>query len=252
MNQRSNRRSPDSRDSAAIRSRPHREQQTESASTKAESIYQVLRDEIVSGALAPGARLDQEWLAGRLDVSRMPLRQALGRLEAEGLIENRPYKGAVVSPLSLAEMEDIYAARRELEGMLAEIGTRRASAATLNQLESFVDEQAEALRHGDMGRFVQLDRSFHLTLYAASNYRQATSIVERLCAQSERYVRIYATTNRGAEASLAEHREILARCRAQDAETCRQLIEAHVQRGFTVLARVISNHHLQLEAGDDR
>src|SRR5690606_8885303 len=128
--------------------------------TKSEATYEALREWIVSGELEPGRRLDQKWLAGVLNVSRMPLRQALQRLESEGLVQNRPYRSAVVSPLSPSEMEDIYAGRAALEGMLAEVGARRCSTEQLVVMEDLLDQQAGALADRDMRRFVTLDRAF--------------------------------------------------------------------------------------------
>jgi len=75
--------------------------------TKTEMAYEQLRRWIVAGRLAPGQRLDQEWLAAELRVSRMPLRQALLRLEADGLIQNEPHRSAIVASLSLAELTDV-------------------------------------------------------------------------------------------------------------------------------------------------
>lgn len=213
--------------------------------TKSEVTYEVLREWIVSGELEPGQRLDQEWLAGTLKVSRMPLRQALQRLESEGLIQNRPYRGAVVSPLSPREMEDIYAARAALEGTLAEVGARRCSAEQLVIMEDLLNQQAGALADRDMRRFATLDRAFHFTLYEASTYPQCLSIVERLWHLSERYRRFYATTKSGAENSLREHWQILETARAHEGEGARKATAAHVERGFQVLSRLITGQGSQ-------
>jgi DNA-binding GntR family transcriptional regulator len=113
--------------------------------TKTEMAHEQLRRWIVSGRLAPGQRLDQAWLAGELRVSRMPLRQALLRLEADGLIHNEPHRGAIVAPLSLAELTDVYAARGAMESMLAEAGAVRAG-------QTEFDLMAEAITAHELGR----------------------------------------------------------------------------------------------------
>src|SRR3546814_18735953 len=80
--------------------------------TKSQGVFETLRHWILIGRLEPGQRLDQEWLAAKLNVSRMPLRQALSRLEADGLVINRPHRSAIVAPLSVTMLEDNYAGRR--------------------------------------------------------------------------------------------------------------------------------------------
>jgi DNA-binding FadR family transcriptional regulator len=79
--------------------------------TKSDWAYAQLRDWIQGGVLDPGQKLDQEWLAAELGISRIPLRHALVKLEADGLVESRPHQGAIVTPLSLEAAEDIYASR---------------------------------------------------------------------------------------------------------------------------------------------
>src|SRR3546814_15298004 len=82
--------------------------------TKSQGVFETIRSWILIGRLEPGQRLDQEWLAAKLNVSRMPLRQALSRLEADGLVINRPHRSAIVAPLSVTMLEEIYAGRRAL------------------------------------------------------------------------------------------------------------------------------------------
>ena len=103
--------------------------------TKAQMVYEQLRDWIVRGKLQPGESVDQERLAGMLDVSRMPLRQALLRLESDRLIERQPHHTGIVTDLSVSDIDDIYGARSALEGLLAEKHVMR-STAELRQLAS--------------------------------------------------------------------------------------------------------------------
>src|SRR5262245_23554654 len=101
---------------------PRDEEQLPEFQTKSQVVYETLRQWILRGRLAPGQTIDQEGLAATLRVSRMPLRQALLKLEADGLIAVRPHRSAVIVPLSPSEIEEIYATRTALEGMLAEVG----------------------------------------------------------------------------------------------------------------------------------
>src|SRR2546429_139671 len=100
--------------------------------------------------------LDQAWLARHMRVSRTPLRQALLKLASERLIDAEPHRSAVVSPLSLVEIEDLYQSRRVLESMLAEVGAARLSDADLRQMRDVVAMQDKAVRAGDPDPFTEL------------------------------------------------------------------------------------------------
>lgn len=207
--------------------------------TKTALVYEQLRRWIVSGHLAPGQRLDQEWLAAELRVSRMPLREALLLLEADGLIQNEPHRSAVVAPLSLAELTDIYAARAAIETMLAEVGAARATEGEFAAMAAAIAEQQEAVAAGELARFVAADRVFHFTLYKSSGYVRAVAMAERLRDQADRYIWHYARYRSGAARSVAEHEELLRQCRAGDAPLAGQLTRDHVNQGLEVLSQLV-------------
>ena len=144
--------------------------------TKVDATYEQLRGWILSGRLKPGEKLDQSLLATQMRVSRTPLRQALLRLAAERLIETEPHRSAMVAPLSLVEIEDLYQSRRVLESMLAEVGTARVTERTLKQMGRILDRQETAVKSGSPERFAELDREFHFLLYRAAGYVRAYDI----------------------------------------------------------------------------
>jgi DNA-binding GntR family transcriptional regulator len=209
--------------------------------TKSQGVYEELRRWILCGKLEPGQRLDQEWLAEALKVSRMPLRQALLRLEADGLVESQPHRGAIVSPLSLKTIEDVYASRIALEGMLAYAGALRGNEDLWNAMDDSIQLQKDAIARRDILRYVKIDRDFHMLLYAASGYERSNAIVSRLREISDRYVLYYARYRSGASKSLKDHHKILAECRSRNAKAVRKLIIAHTQRGLTALNRIIGD-----------
>lgn len=199
-----------------------------------------LRTWILHGQLKHGERLDQTKLAAALNVSRMPLRQALLRLAEEGLIQAPPHRSAVVMGLTRAELEDVYQARRALEGILAEIGCERRTDECMAAMERAVQEQERALTRRNLRRWVDLDRDFHFSLYRAAGLQRSYEITEQLRMSSDRYIRHYASYRTGAADSLAEHREILELCRAGDAGGIREATERHVLRGLETLRQLIS------------
>lgn len=206
--------------------------------TKAEFAYQRLRELVLTGALAPGARLDQDQLAESLAVSRMPLRQALLKLESDGLIQMRPHHSAIVAPLSHSAIEELYAMRRALEGMLAAAGGDKLDDRAFATLDALLGYMAAATVAADWRRFVTLDRSFHRTIYERSGYARAVAEVERLRDASDRYILAFASYRNGASSSLSEHDAILNACRKRDAEEVRALTDAHIARGATVMLQL--------------
>lgn len=206
--------------------------------TKAEFAYQRLRELVLTGELAPGARLDQDQLAESLAVSRMPLRQALLKLESDGLIQLRPHHSAIVTPLSHSAIEELYAMRRALEGMLAAAAGDKLDDRAIATLDGLLGYMSAATMAADWRRFVTLDRSFHRTIYERSGYARAVAEVERLRDASDRYILAFASYRDGASSSLSEHDAILDACRRRDAEEVRALTDAHIARGATVLLQL--------------
>ncbi|HVC03571.1 MAG TPA: GntR family transcriptional regulator [Candidatus Acidoferrales bacterium] len=203
--------------------------------TKVDATYELLRGRILSGRLKPGEKLDQSLLATQMRVSRTPLRQALLRLAAERLIETEPHRSAIVAPLSLIEIEDLYESRRVLESMLAGVGTERISERGLNQLRRVLDMQETAVKSGNPDRFADLDREFHFVLYRAAGYARAFDITQTLRDASERYVRFYTVYKGGAADSLGDHRRILQLCVGRDVQGVRDEVERHIVHGMETL-----------------
>jgi DNA-binding GntR family transcriptional regulator len=208
--------------------------------TKADLAYEQVRHLILTGRLGPGHRLDQDWLASELGISRMPLRQAMLRLIAEGLVDAPPHRSAVVRELSPAELEDLYESRRAIEGMLAENGTTRCTTQDHRSMGQAIRDQERAIRDEDFGRFVEADREFHVRLFRATGYTNACEIAERLYDSTRRYVRVYADRIKGADRSLVEHRQILEHVRAGNAAQVRRHTEEHVRRGLESLRDAVA------------
>jgi len=206
--------------------------------TKVDVAYEQLRRWILTGRLKPGDKLDQNWLASHMRVSRTPLRQALLRLASERLIAAEPHRSAVVASLSLVELEDLYQSRRALESMLAETGAAKLTESTVKEMRDLLAQQERAVAAADPDRFTELDREFHFALYRAAGFSRAYDIIEELRDSSDRYVRFYAVYKNGAAESLLDHRRIFELCIAGDPAAVRQEVEHHVLRGLDTLRAV--------------
>lgn len=219
--------------------------------TKAQMVYEQLRDWIVRGRLQPGESVDQERLAGMLDVSRMPLRQALLRLESDRLIERQPHHTGIVTDLSVSDIDDIYGARSALEGLLAEKGAAVRDADLIAHLTETSAKMAEAVGSADNEGFVVLDRLFHMSLYKASGFPRTIEMFEQLRSAAERYMYYYATGTSGAPLSLVEHEAILAAYRDGKPRLVRKMTEKHLMRSAAEL-RQLAARGLSDTAQSDR
>jgi len=188
----------------------------------------VLEDDIATGRIAPGARLDEATLAERFGVSRTPIREALQQLAATGLVELRPYRGAVVSspdPRRLMEMFEVMA---ELEAMCGRLSARRLTAETQQQLEETLKACARAAEAGNPDTYYFENERFHRALYGASANaflaEQALLLHKRLAPFRRLQLRV---RNRMAS-SQREHSAIVAAIVAGDETAAADLLRAHV------------------------
>jgi DNA-binding GntR family transcriptional regulator len=203
--------------------------------TKGEWAYLQIHHRIQTGQLEPEERLDQDRLARELGVSRVPIRQALIRLEAEGLVTSRPHVGATVAALSLDDADDVYASRGALESMLAGVAVPKLKPGMIKRLQEILDAQRSALNVDDHERFMSLDRLFHGELYRQSGYRHALELVDRLRDLSVRYVGVFLHSKERALAALAEHARILDACSRGDSEAAAAATREHIHYGLEVM-----------------
>jgi DNA-binding GntR family transcriptional regulator len=166
----------------------------------------------------------------------------LVRLEADGLVTSRPHFGATVAPISLADVEDVYASRRVLESMLADAGAQHADEMDHTDLQGLLEEQQQALAEGDNPRFLELDRKFHQTIYRSSGFVRSLELVDRLRDLSDRYIGLFLGNVDRANVALDEHQRILDACRLGNGQAAAQATEEHVARGLEVLREILSDH----------
>jgi len=191
--------------------------------------YQAIRDAIVSGGIAQGARLNQDELAKRLGVSRAPVRDALNRLEAEGLVQTARAGGAVVAEATEQGMVDIYELRAILDAACTRLACERMSDEELSRLQEIVEATERVTDQGDLPGIVQAHAEFHYLVYAASGNAELNRVARNLWDRSYRF-RVLALENReNARHGLAQHRAILTALKARDADRAVAAAEAHDQ-----------------------
>lgn len=198
-------------------------------------ILQNLRTAILDGSLEAHALVRQDELAATYGVSRMPIREAIRLLEAEGLVISRPNRGVVVAPLDSDDAQEIFDVRSALEPLAL-----RRSIPRLTDLQK---EEAKAalyaLEQGDSENSAIAHRAFHLSLHAAAGVRLVRLIGQYLDA-AQRYLRLEATLSETVAKDLREHRALLAATIGGDVPTAVSLMEQHLGdtgREMTALLR---------------
>ncbi len=132
--------------------------------TLRENVTELIRQAIIEGRLEAGSELNQAQLAEQLGISRGPVREALGRLEQEGLIRNVPYKGVYVTSLSPSYVRELFSLRGALETFAVGLGIERLQPEDVSRLEDAVEEMALAAKEDDSLKLVDLDADFHTSL----------------------------------------------------------------------------------------
>ena len=195
-----------------------------------------LRDAILGGHFRPGDRIRQEEVAGQFGASRLPVREALRILAAEGLTELEPHKGARVPRLTQHEVEVIYRMRERLEPLALAESLPRLTAADHDQLGKL---QQRIEDNGDLEKFLDLDREFHLLTYRGCRVEPLNSAVTRLWNSTQHYRRSYVALGGQDRMWLvnAEHRLILDAVLRQDAEDGERYLAGHIRRTRVELSR---------------
>lgn len=196
--------------------------------TVASMTLEALRDGILHGTYPEGEPLRQDAIADDLGVSRIPIREALRQLEAEGLVTFTPHRGAVVSTLSLAEIDEVFSLRADIEADLLRRALPRLSADDIARADAILDGYDRALTTGDVGNWGAFNWQFHATLYAPAARPVTMGIVQRLHQHADRYLRMQLALTHGESRAATEHRAILAAVRHRDGRRATQLLKQHI------------------------
>lgn len=189
--------------------------------------YEIVRRRILVGAMQPGTAVRQDVIAAELGVSKIPLREALGRLEQDGLLKSFPNRGYVVRDLSTDEASEVFALRLKLEPGAVADACRRATPEDHAAAEEALAALEAELAKPD-GDHVSFNRAFHLAMIRPGGHI-TFQLMERLQILAERYVRVHLEPNGRDERASREHREILDAWIRGDAETVEALTANHIR-----------------------
>ncbi|MET8795666.1 GntR family transcriptional regulator [Nocardia sp. NPDC004568] len=196
-----------------------------------QQVCRAIRDDIIRGVFAPGQRLTEDTLAESYGVSRVPVREALRTLEAEGFAYSRPYAGTFVAELTEDEAADLLEIRARLEPLCASRAAYRRTPEQLGRLKELTALGQESVRSGRLDDLTRLNSRFHEVLAEASGSSLLAGLITQL---GWKIAWVYAVElPRRATDSWDEHERICAALEARDAESAERLVTEHIAHATT-------------------
>src|SRR5262245_49834705 len=212
-----------------------------------DAAYERLRDWILDGTLAPEEPLRDEALAEALGMSRTPVREALQRLEDDGLVITTATRRSYVSPLSLQQARDVFPLVATLEALAVRLALPQLDTATLDSMCAANAHLAEALRAGDAGAALEADLALHGAIVACSGNRELVRVLDELKCTVRRIERAFwGAADR--MASVRDHEELIAALTNRDLRTAERVLARNWERGLAW----INPEHAEAAAAVDR
>jgi DNA-binding GntR family transcriptional regulator len=204
-------------------------------STMVDVVYAYVRDAIMSGDLPPGSRIAQDRIAEELGTSRMPLREALRRLEEFGFVVIKPHRGAFVAVPSIDEIRNSYEVRTVLEAASAAKAATNMDDERVERLRQILNEARDALEAGDHARLAEANALFHRTGHEATGNEVMQRLIKDLTVHCQRYRLLHATLSDRTVEALHEHEEILDAWARRDPEAASHWIELNLRNSAEAL-----------------
>lgn len=206
---------------------------------RGELIADAIRSSILRGHFRPGDKLDQQEIADELALSRIPVREALRTLEAEGMIIMRPNRGAVVAEGTVKELSELYFIRGVLEGAAAERAAGHMDEKRLEEMKSIIEA---ANRTNELNELLSLNNDFHMTLYGAFPQPIMAELIQQMGNKVAPYNRMYldlAGSNKAA--AWDDHRRIYEACKSRDPELAKIETQRHLDKVLSTLVLEMGN-----------
>ena len=194
-----------------------------------EVVFNVLRKEILRGDLKPGERLMEIQLANRLGVSRTPVREAIRKLELEGLVLMIPRRGAEVAKITEKSLRDTLEVRGTLEKLAVTLACQRIADKELEELKKAADHCGTFLKKNDIMGIAKADEKFHNVIYHATNNQKLIKILSNLSEQVYRYRVEYLKHENAPAQIIKEHKQLLEAIEARDEELASKIADVHIE-----------------------
>ena len=195
-----------------------------------EIVYEQLKRQILTGRITPGTRMMEVELADEMGVSRTPVREAIRKLEKEGLVTIEPRRGAYASDISVKDMVDTLEVREDLEGLAAALAAERMTEEQIDELVKITEGYSEAILNSDTEKIIHYDEKFHKHIVSCSGNKTLIQLSEIVQELALRFRYIYYDDFSRYENMPVEHRQIIAAITSGDADTARMSADSHVKK----------------------
>jgi DNA-binding GntR family transcriptional regulator len=204
------------------------------------AVAEKLRDQIIRGEIPEGAQLRQDAIATQFQVSRIPVREALRQLDAEGLIAIVPNRGAVVPALSPEDIEELFSIRALLEPEVLKLSIPRLTEDDFSEAEAVLQKYVSELRREDhVSAWGRLNWDFHSILYSRARQPRFMAIIRNVNNSGERYTRLQLYLTHGIARANEEHHQMLQLCRKRDVDRACKLLRQHIQHAGESLKQAL-------------
>ncbi|QIE55673.1 GntR family transcriptional regulator [Pikeienuella piscinae] len=215
--------------------------------SRTQTVADALRQAILEGALEAGERLNLDDLSEHFGMSRMPVREAIKMLEAEGLVKIYPYRGVEVSSLGADDLDELFGLRDVLERKAAARAVTRLSEGDLGKMKRILEDMDALMDQHD--EWIDLNRQFHKIVNRASGWPRLIEMIDVLRVNVERYVRAYVSMM-GRETPQREHWALYEACRNRDPEAAQAAISDHLRHTAESLASHLPDGGAQTDAAN--
>ena len=203
-------------------------------------VFNTLRRAILKGELKPGERLMEITLADKLGVSRTPIREAIRKLELEGLVVMAPRKGAKVASITELDLNDVLEVRKGMEVLAISLACKRITGEELEKLETIEQSFQKLIESGNLTELAEMDVKFHDTIYQATNNQRLVQLLNNLREQMYRYRMEYLKDIAVRRTLAEEHKAICRALRERDEQQAEEYVSIHIDNQQKAIIRSLS------------
>ena len=205
-------------------------------------IFVTLREAIIAGELKPGERLMEVHLSEKMGVSRTPVREAIRKLELEGLVDMIPRKGAHVAELSVKDIMDVLEVRASMDGLATSLSALRITEEEINELKHVYSQFINCVEKENLQGTIKKDAEFHDIIYRSSRNEKLIQIVNNLRDQVQRFRVIYLKGFGSSKELIKEHGEIVDAIINRDVEMAQKVAEKHIKNQEEAIIKVVKKN----------
>lgn len=208
-------------------------------------VFNTLRKAILRGELKPGERLMEIQLANKLGVSRTPIREAIRKLELEGLVLMIPRKGAEVAQITEKNMQDVLEVRKALEELSVQLACERITPEQVEEMKMAAEDFRKVLKSGDVTKIAEADVKFHDIIFAATNNQRLITLLNNLREQMYRFRVEYLKQKECYQQLLEEHDKLIALISGGEVEEACELMGCHIDNQASTVSDVIRRDQVE-------